>query len=379
MENINIGLQPNDGTGDKLRDAIIKINSNFTELLQIVENISPSTPPVTSVNSKTGDVVINKGDISGLENIDNTSDINKPVSAATLTELNNKVPTARVINTTSPLTGGGDLSANRTLAINDAAADNTTKGVATFSADDFNASSGLVSIDYVNGQAANNTTKGFLIAADWNTFNAKAPTNNPTFTGTINGAALTLTGLLITPASATGSAGIRIPHGAAPTTPTNGDFWTTTTTAVLRMNGASRTLAFLDTPTFTGTPAAPTAAGGTTTTQIATTAFVRTPAVQTVASNATVTATAANDLVVITAQAAGLTLANPTGTWLQGQALMYRIKDNGTARTIAFGSNFRALGITLPTTTVVSKTMYIGCIYNSTDTKWDVLSVAIEE
>ena len=97
--------------------------------------------------------------------------------------------------------------------------------------------------------------------------------------------------------------------------------------------------------------------------------------VQTVASSATVTPTSANDLVVITAQAVGLTIANPTGTMVQGQALMIRIKDNGTARTIAFGTNYRALGITLPTTTIASKTTYLGCIWNATDTKFDVVGL----
>ena len=99
------------------------------------------------------------------------------------------------------------------------------------------------------------------------------------------------------------------------------------------------------------------------------------PRTQTVASSATVTPTSANDLVVITAQAAGLTIANPTGTMVQGQALMIRIKDNGTARSIAFGTNYRALGITLPTTTVISKTLYLGCIWNATDTKFDVVGL----
>ena len=95
--------------------------------------------------------------------------------------------------------------------------------------------------------------------------------------------------------------------------------------------------------------------------------------VQTVTSSATVTPVSTNDLVIITAQAAGLTLANPTGTFTDGQALMIRIKDNGTARTIAFDTNYRAIGVTLPTTTVISKTMYLGIIYNATDGKWDVL------
>jgi hypothetical protein len=99
------------------------------------------------------------------------------------------------------------------------------------------------------------------------------------------------------------------------------------------------------------------------------------PRVQTVASSATVTPVSTNDLVTITAQAVGLTLANPTGTFVEGQALMIRIKDNGTARTIAFDTNYRAIGITLPTTTVISKTMYLGIIYNSTDAKWDIVGL----
>ena len=99
------------------------------------------------------------------------------------------------------------------------------------------------------------------------------------------------------------------------------------------------------------------------------------PRVQTVTSAATVTPTSLNDLVVITAQAAGLTIANPTGTMVQGQALMIRIKDNGTARTIGFGTNYRAIGISLPTTTIINKTLYLGCIWNSTETKFDVVGL----
>lgn len=55
------------------------------------------------------------------------------------------VPTTRLINTTAPLTGGGDLSANRTLAIPQASA----------------------------------VTDGFLDAADWTTFNDKGDVNGP--------------------------------------------------------------------------------------------------------------------------------------------------------------------------------------------------------
>ena len=100
--------------------------------------------------------------------------------------------------------------------------------------------------------------------------------------------------------------------------------------------------------------------------------------VQTVTSSATVTPVSTNDLVIITAQAAGLTLANPTGTFTEGQALMIRIKDNGTARTIAFDTNYRAIGVTLPTTTVISKTLYLGIIYNATDSKWDIVGYNLQ-
>jgi len=99
------------------------------------------------------------------------------------------------------------------------------------------------------------------------------------------------------------------------------------------------------------------------------------PRVQSVASSATVTPTATNDLVKITAQATGLTIANPTGTMSEGQAMIIRIKDNGTAQTIAFGTNYRAIGVTLPTTTTISKTIYIGLVWNDTDTKFDVLGI----
>lgn len=102
------------------------------------------------------------------------------------------------------------------------------------------------------------------------------------------------------------------------------------------------------------------------------------PTIQSVTSSATVTPTFANDMVKITAQAAGLTLANPTGTAVPGWGLVIRIKDNGTARSIAYGTQYRAIGVTLPTTTVISKTLYLALIYNSDDTKWDVVAVAQE-
>lgn len=104
----------------------------------------------------------------------------------------------------------------------------------------------------------------------------------------------------------------------------------------------------------------------------------RTVAIQSVASAATVTPTFSNDQVNITAQAVALALANPTGTAIDGLGISIRIKDDGTARAITYGTQYRAVGVTLPTTTVVSKTLYLGMVYNAADTKWDVVAVAQE-
>lgn len=100
------------------------------------------------------------------------------------------------------------------------------------------------------------------------------------------------------------------------------------------------------------------------------------PTVQETTSTATLTINANQENKgVLTAQAVALTVANPTGAAVQGQKLVYRIKDNGTARAITWGANFRAIGVTLPTTTTASKLLYVGCIYNTTDSKWDVVAV----
>lgn len=84
------------------------------------------------------------------------------------------------------------------------------------------------------------------------------------------------------------------------------------------------------------------------------------------------------DVLAITALASGVTINQPAGTPSNAQGALYRIKDNGTARAITWNGIFRPIGLSLPTTTVASKTFYIAVRYNSQDNKWDVLSVARE-
>lgn len=96
------------------------------------------------------------------------------------------------------------------------------------------------------------------------------------------------------------------------------------------------------------------------------------PSVQIIASAATVTPLAENDVVVVSAQAVALTIANPTGTPTEGQGFVLRVKDNGSTRAVSWGSKYRAVGGVLPTATAVGEWLYLPAAYNSTDDKWDV-------
>jgi hypothetical protein len=78
----------------------------------------------------------------------------------------------------------------------------------------------------------------------------------------------------------------------------------------------------------------------------------------------------------ITAQAGDLLFNNPSGTPVGGQKLIIRIKDNGTARALTWDTQFNAsTDLPLPSTTVVSKTLYMGFIFNATDTKWTLAAL----
>lgn len=84
------------------------------------------------------------------------------------------------------------------------------------------------------------------------------------------------------------------------------------------------------------------------------------------------------DEYTVTALGEAAAFGAPTGAPYNGQVLIIRIKDDGTGRALTWDGIYRAVGVTLPTTTVAGKTHYLGMIYNSTNTKWDVLAVAQE-
>jgi len=84
------------------------------------------------------------------------------------------------------------------------------------------------------------------------------------------------------------------------------------------------------------------------------------------------------DIYAYTALAAGLTINAPTGTPVDGNKLTFRLLDNGTARALTWNATYTVIGVTLPTATTVSKTTYVGCIYNANNTRWDVIAVATQ-
>lgn len=281
----------------------------------------------------------------GLSNVDNVADANKPISTAQQNALNLKLDISVGASTYFPLSGGavtGNMTISGTLGVTGtlSAVNNATVG-GTLGVTGTLTASGLVA-------AGSMTIGGAAVATQSFVTTSYAPLASPALTG----------------------------NPTAPT-PAPGDNDTSiATTAFVAALGALK--ADLASPTFTGNPAAPTQAAGDKSTKLATTAFVRTPGIQSVTSAATVTPTFADDQVNITAQAAALNLANPTGTAQDGAGIVIRIKDNGTARAITYGTQYRAFAASLPSTTIINKTLYLGMIYNAADTKWDVVSVIQE-
>jgi hypothetical protein len=164
-----------------------------------------------------------------------------------------------------------------------------------------------------------------------------------------------------------GSAGAPVVNGGALGTPSSGVVTNLTGTASINING---------------TVGATTANTGAFTTLTASTAINSSrinPRVSSAASAASITPdVSAFDIYALTAQAATLTINAPTGTPLDGNKLIFRILDNGTTRTLTWNATYTAIGVTIPTATLANKTIYVGCIYNANNTRWDVIAAAIQ-
>ncbi len=144
-----------------------------------------------------------------------------------------------------------------------------------------------------------------------------------------------------------------------------------TLTGILKGNGTSA---------FTAVTAPSGTIVGTTDTQTLTNKRT-TARVTTISSSGTPTINTDNcDAVTITALAAAITsmTTNLSGTPVDFDRLMFRIKDNGTARAITWGASFLAKGVALPTTTVISKCLTVGFIWDAVASVWGCVASAQE-
>ena len=99
----------------------------------------------------------------------------------------------------------------------------------------------------------------------------------------------------------------------------------------------------------------------------------------TTASTSTLTPDiSAYDQYNLTAQAVPLTIAAPIGTPVDGNKLMIRLLDNGTARALTWNATYTVIGCILPLSTTINKMTYVGCIYNATNSRWDVIAVTTQ-
>lgn len=412
QQTINIGTVANDGTGDTLRAGGNKVNDNFTELYGAVAaggTITALTGDVTASGSGSVAATIANGAVTLAKqaNMATASVVYRKTAGAGAPEVN----TLATLKTDLGLSGSN--SGDQTITLT---GDVTGGGTGSFATT-------IANNTVTNAKAADVATatiKGRVTAATGDPEDltgTQATTLLDTFTTGLKGLA---------PASGGGSTNFlradgswAAPSGAGTVTTsgspasgnltkfsgassiTNGDLTGDVTTSgalattiandavtYAKMQNVSATDKLLGRSTAGSGDVeeiACTAAGraliddANAAAQLVTLgAAARAPSIQSVASSATVTPTFADDQVIITAQAAALTLANPTGTALDGWGIVVRIKDNGTARAISYGTQYRAIGVTLPTTTVISKTLYLGMVFNNADTKWDVVAVAQE-
>lgn len=100
--------------------------------------------------------------------------------------------------------------------------------------------------------------------------------------------------------------------------------------------------------------------------------------ITTTASDATPNPTGGSlrNFYTITALAEAAEFAAPSGTPANSNKLIIRVLDNGTARALTWNAIYRRLEFALPTTTVISKTLYLGFLYNSAGSgTWDMVAI----
>lgn len=78
----------------------------------------------------------------------------------------------------------------------------------------------------------------------------------------------------------------------------------------------------------------------------------------------------------VTALAVTASIDVPSFTAANGQSVIIRIRDNGTARAISFVAGYSNVsGLATPTATIANKLLTIGAMYNSATSKWEIQGI----
>jgi hypothetical protein len=165
--------------GENIQDTSIDDDSlDFDDITSTDLTFDADTVPTTAVYSGTtsleettaaddsGAYVVGVYDEFTNSDAANVQDVLDDLDAA----IAGGATTLKDLVTSAPLSGGENdvlpgADADLTLSIADAAADGSTKGAASFTAADFDATSGNISIDYTNAQKATNAQPGLATAA----------------------------------------------------------------------------------------------------------------------------------------------------------------------------------------------------------------------
>ena len=351
--NVNADWNAVSGDAQILNKPIIPTKTS--DLTNDSSFITASGAPVQSVAGKTGIVTLSSGDISGLASSATTDTTNASnISSGTLAA-------ARLPAFTGDATSTAGTSA-LTLA-------NTavTAGSYTFAS---------ITVD----------SKGRVTAASSGT---------PS-TGTVTSVDITVpTGLSVSgnPITTSGTLAISLASGYSIPTTASQSNWDTAyswgnhaSAGYVSTSGSYANPSWITSLAYSKLTGAPTLPSGTivgtTDTQTLTNKRVNARAVSAGATSGTLTPNGdTTDVFNAFGLTGAITMAAPSGTPVDGQRIMLRFEDNGVARGITWTTTsgaFRAVGVTLPTTTTASKVTYVGCVYNSNDVFWDAVAVATQ-
>ena len=147
------------------------------------------------------------------------------------------------------LTGAGGLKiASTTAGAANAGALVVTGGISAAGASYFGGAVEITGATTLNNDVYQTALKKFYVDSGSNTYFHENSSDSfqivtgGTVASTLTAGSVLFNGTVIAPAATVNLGSLRIPHGTAPASPTNGDMWTTTAGLFIRINGVTKTV-----------------------------------------------------------------------------------------------------------------------------------------